>query len=168
MCNRHCSIVEETPGPTLRRLKEEQKFFPVCLQDLSCGHQSLSRQMGTGHPKTGLSIKPWHHGPLLPRKLEDASSCESLSWKDGDDVSIYLTRSSVDIEKCLPILWSAESRSKAAALEFHEIETFGGASRRGGKGKLKCGQFYFLLVLKWMCLKMVDTCGYLPEWASNA
>ena len=125
MCNRHCSIVEETPGPTLRRLKEEQKFFPVCLQDLSCGHQSLSRQMGTGHPKTGLSIKPWHHGPLLPRKLEDASSCESLSWKDGDDVSIYLTRSSVDIEKCLSILWSAESRSKAAALEFHEIETFG-------------------------------------------
>jgi hypothetical protein len=33
---------------------------------------------------------------------------------------------------------------------------------------LKCGQFYFLLVLKWMCLKMVDTCWYLPEWASNA
>ncbi|CAL1163417.1 unnamed protein product [Cladocopium goreaui] len=86
--------VKEIKRKLEQRLKEEQKFFPVCLQDLSCGHQ----------------------------KLEDASSCESLSWKDGDDVSIYLTRSSVDIEKCLPILWSAESRSKAAALEFHEIE----------------------------------------------
>ena len=87
--------------------------------------------MDSGHPKMGLLKK--HPGPLLPRKLEDASSCESLSWKDGDDVSIYLTRSSVDMEKCLSILWSAESRSKAAALDFHEIETLGGASPRGGK-----------------------------------
>lgn len=85
--------VKEIKRKLEQRLKE-QKFFPVCLQDLSCGD----------------------------RKLEDASSCESLGWNDGDDVSIYLTRSSVDIDKCLSILWSAESRTKAATLEFHEIE----------------------------------------------
>ena len=47
--------------------------------------------------------------------------------KDHDEISIYLTRLSVDIDKCLATLWSPESGKPKtfAALDFKEIEWLG-------------------------------------------
>lgn len=48
--------------------------------------------------------------------------------KDHDEISIYLTRLSLDIDTCLATLWSpgpSVSTSKAAALDLQEMEWLG-------------------------------------------
>ena len=51
-------------------------------------------------------------------------SLPSKPRKDHDEISIYLTRLSLDIDTCLATLWSPgpSGTSKAAALDLHEME----------------------------------------------